>query len=180
MPRGLFEERLAGRTERERTLRGWSYQDLSRAMAAAGVPIDRSSIQRIEKGSRRVNVDELVSLSRVFGIPMETMVESEELVLAQEVRSTFENWVEASRVAHRAVATQRGLATIMRRRFAKSPEAVDLLDDLVREYSAKAFAAGSDDPAAADDEVEFGDALMRSLTAGVEELRAAWQEGEDG
>lgn len=63
----------AGRAVRDnlRTLRGFMpYVELSRRLAEKGVDIPPLGLRRIEKGERRVDVDELVALSDVFGVPV--------------------------------------------------------------------------------------------------------------
>lgn len=62
------EDGLAMRIEQLRTAEGWSYSELSRRMGEAGCPIERSSLQKIEKGSprRKIGVNELVAFTTVF------------------------------------------------------------------------------------------------------------------
>jgi transcriptional regulator with XRE-family HTH domain len=62
------EEFLARTIERLRTGADWTYAELSQRMADAGCPIERSSLQKIERGRprRKITVNELVAFSRVF------------------------------------------------------------------------------------------------------------------
>ena len=71
------ESALAFRIESERGARGWSLATLAEEMTAVGCPIDASAIYKIEKGSprRRITVDELAALSRVWAIPMDRLVQ---------------------------------------------------------------------------------------------------------
>lgn len=67
---------MALRIAREREMRGWSYERLATAMADVGCPIQGSAIYKIEKGEprRRIAVNELAALSRVWAIPMDRLV----------------------------------------------------------------------------------------------------------
>jgi hypothetical protein len=63
----------AGRAVRDnvRIARGFMpYAELSRRLGEKGVDIPPLGLRRIEKGARRVDVDELVAFSDVFGIPV--------------------------------------------------------------------------------------------------------------
>lgn len=62
------EAKLAKRIAHEREDRGLSYEGLAKLMTDAGCAIQGSAIYKIEKGDppRRVTVDELVALARVF------------------------------------------------------------------------------------------------------------------
>lgn len=62
------EDGLAKRIEQLRTEAGWSYSELSRRMGEVGCPIERSSLQKIEKGSprRKIGVNELIAFTTVF------------------------------------------------------------------------------------------------------------------
>jgi len=69
-PRSIQAERaLADRIAREREARGWSRESLAKRVTDVGCPIDATAIWKIEKGDppRRIVVNELVALSRVFG-----------------------------------------------------------------------------------------------------------------
>ena len=65
------ERNLAQRVayERQRPERGWTFDGLAKRMTDAGCPMAGSAIYKIENGDppRRVTVDELVALARVFG-----------------------------------------------------------------------------------------------------------------
>lgn len=68
-PAETAEDVLAQRIEQLRTDAGWSYAEMSRRMEEAGCPIERSSLQKIEKGSprRKIGVNELLAFTIVFG-----------------------------------------------------------------------------------------------------------------
>lgn len=52
-----------------RTRRGLTYGQLSSLLDAAGCPIPELGLRRIENRARRVSVDELVALAKVFRVP---------------------------------------------------------------------------------------------------------------
>lgn len=62
------EKNLRERIARERSRRGWSYEDLARQMAEAGCPINKAALRSVEKGDppRRITVDELLALAEIF------------------------------------------------------------------------------------------------------------------
>jgi len=84
------EERAAKRIEHERTKRGWSTAELARRMTEEGVPVNQSSIYKIEKGSprRTISLDEAHALVSVFGLESIYELESipEEIIGADVAR----------------------------------------------------------------------------------------------
>lgn len=72
------EEFLAHRIEELRTMEGWSFADLSQRMAEVGCPIERSSLQKIERGKprRKITVNELVAFSLVFRVEIPALLVS--------------------------------------------------------------------------------------------------------
>jgi transcriptional regulator with XRE-family HTH domain len=62
------EDNVAAQVRLERESRGWSTAELAERMRAVGCPINQSAIWRIESGTprRRISVDELVAMARVF------------------------------------------------------------------------------------------------------------------
>jgi transcriptional regulator with XRE-family HTH domain len=76
-PRSIgAEDVLARRITKERTLRGWTLERLAAEMTAVGCPMQMSGIYKIEKGEprRRITVDELVALSRLWAIPTDRLL----------------------------------------------------------------------------------------------------------
>lgn len=65
-----IEDELARKIEALRVGKGWSYGRLSEAMEAEQCQIERSSLQKIEKGTprRRITVTELVAFAKVFDV----------------------------------------------------------------------------------------------------------------
>lgn len=179
MSRGIYEDRVAKRIAHERTSRGWSYQGMSDVVGEFGVPMDKSSIQQVEKGSRRVHVDELIAFANVFRLPIDQLVQDDDIVDTREVRATYKKWQEALRAQARAEAVARGLLSILQRKVAKNPSTVEALEELVREDAAQAFAGQLDGADSGERELDHGDEWLRKVTEGADALRIAWEaEGE--
>lgn len=70
------EARLAVRITAEREARGWSPARLAEVMTEAGCSMSTSAIYKIEGGEprRHISVDELVTLSAVWAIPVERLI----------------------------------------------------------------------------------------------------------
>src|SRR5829696_3930790 len=70
------EDNLARRIERERTARGLSYEALAKHLTEVGCSIQGSAIYKIEKADppRRITVDELLALTRVFDASIEDLL----------------------------------------------------------------------------------------------------------
>ncbi len=70
-----IERDLAARIAYEREERGWSYDVLAKRLTDVGCSIAASSVHKIEKGEppRRISVDELYALSKVFDIPVDDL-----------------------------------------------------------------------------------------------------------
>jgi len=76
--RSIASERaLAARIAYEREQRNMTYEGLAERMNRAGCPINASAIYKIEKADppRRITVDELVALSRVFHLDLDDLVQ---------------------------------------------------------------------------------------------------------
>ena len=95
------EEFLAQKIESLRTGAGWSYADLSQRMADAGCPIERSSLQKIEKGQprRKITVNELAAFSTVFNMSVTDLLISPEDMVAAVFTQDMTDGPEAKRAA---------------------------------------------------------------------------------
>jgi transcriptional regulator with XRE-family HTH domain len=94
-PREVFaEDHVATRIARERASRGWSLEKLADAMTEAGCSIAPSAIYKIEQGEprRRITVDELVALSKVFAIPMNLLVADPDDDIDAAIADRLEKW----------------------------------------------------------------------------------------
>lgn len=68
IPSGPVGETVRANIHRLRETKHLSLRDLSRLMGDAGHPILASGLGRIELGTRRVDVDDLVVLAKVLGV----------------------------------------------------------------------------------------------------------------
>lgn len=84
-PDKTAERKLAGKIEQIRRDLDLSYGELSRAMTDAGCPIDRSSLQKIERGTprRKITVNELVAFAEVFNVPVSSLIDAPEELAVQ-------------------------------------------------------------------------------------------------
>lgn len=60
-----------------RRFNGWSMRDLVQQLVDVGYPMHPGSLQRLEVGQRRVDVDDLVALSAIFNVSAEQMLTSD-------------------------------------------------------------------------------------------------------
>lgn len=92
------EQSLARRIAYERESRGMSYDGLALRMSKAGCPINASALYKIEKADppRRITVDELVALSRVFGVPIADLLEPPERLLSKELLGLLRDMANAA------------------------------------------------------------------------------------
>jgi transcriptional regulator with XRE-family HTH domain len=58
-----------------RTARRLTYVELSARLTGIGWPIPVLGLRRIERGERRVDVDDLAALAEAFGVPMQRLLE---------------------------------------------------------------------------------------------------------
>ncbi|KQT89327.1 hypothetical protein ASG49_16230 [Marmoricola sp. Leaf446] len=74
-----------------------SYDGLASRMTEAGCPINASALYKIEKVDppRRITVDELVALSRVFGIKLQALIQPPEEALNRELLKLMEQMAAA-------------------------------------------------------------------------------------
>lgn len=71
---GPIGRNLIRAVERLRERRGLTYKKLSELLEATGRPIFPLGLSRLEKGERRVDVDELVALAAVLGVSPATLL----------------------------------------------------------------------------------------------------------
>ena len=86
------EINLARRIAFEREHRDLSYEALAKMMTEAGCSMAGSAIFRIEKGDppRRVTVDELVALARVFDVPIDELLTPIELIEQRQAKELID------------------------------------------------------------------------------------------
>lgn len=106
------EPNLAQRIAKERERRGWSLAKLSERLTAAGWPVDKGTLSRIEKGTdrRTIRVDHLVALATVFETgaddlltPIEVLGRDDADRIAELVRDAMAAYFDAGRALGRAL-----------------------------------------------------------------------------
>lgn len=65
---GVAGRNVSRNVERLRNQRGLSFVDLAELLKQEGRPIPVLGLRRIEKGERRVDVDDMAALAAVFGV----------------------------------------------------------------------------------------------------------------
>ncbi len=71
---GPMHRRVAAGVAYWRNKRGWSLDDLSENLADIGRPIHAVSLSRLGTGQRRIDVDDLAALAKVFGVRPEDLL----------------------------------------------------------------------------------------------------------
>lgn len=71
---GAAGERLARNLGAIRAARRLTYTEISTLLSAAGREISPLAVRRIENGERRADAQDIVTLSAVLGIPVETLL----------------------------------------------------------------------------------------------------------
>lgn len=61
-------DQVAAHVEARRRALGWTYTELARRLEVTDHPIPALGLRRMFEGKRRVSVDELATLARVFGL----------------------------------------------------------------------------------------------------------------
>lgn len=72
--RGPTGDRVAAAVKSLRDQRGWTMQELAERMESVGRPMGWTTIQKIEKRQRRVDVDDLVALARAFDVHVDVLL----------------------------------------------------------------------------------------------------------
>lgn len=98
------EQHVAERVAVERERRGWSYEQLARAMTNAGCPMNQSAMYKIEKGEprRRITIDELMAFAQVFGTNVSDLLLDRSIGADAHAAKLFVAWDEAQRKADAA------------------------------------------------------------------------------
>ena len=80
---GAPSSRIAGNLRRMRKRRGLSTYDLAARLKEIGWPVQQSGITRVERGERRVDVDDLVALSVALNCSPNRLLMPEELEISR-------------------------------------------------------------------------------------------------
>ena len=164
------EEFLAATIEDLRTREGWSYAELSQRMGEAGCPIERSSLQKIERGQprRKITVNELVAFSRVFNVEIPELLVSPSYKTEQMFLRDLEDGPRLTSEAWQAKSRQRGLV----HRVAGA--CVDMEDGHLREEALRKTAA------ALEGATEYNDQMKHMFLEEVLSVIDAFKEEEGG
>lgn len=93
---GTFAEAVSRSVRNLRETAGYRQQDLADRMSRNGFPWQRLTVTEVEKGSRRVSLDELVMLAAIFRVPvLRILLPGDVGSLALETRSGEAIWVDA-------------------------------------------------------------------------------------
>ncbi|MGI8614896.1 MAG: helix-turn-helix domain-containing protein [Nocardioidaceae bacterium] len=120
------EEDLARRTAYEREQRGWSYAGLAARMTDVGCAIDPSALYKIENATprRRISVDELVALSRIFRLPLQELLVPPEIAADRQAVRLVEDFQAARQAASDAFFA-------LARHATAHPRVASIIDDLI-------------------------------------------------
>lgn len=133
-PRSIATEvALARRIAYERERLGMSYEGLASRMTKAGCAIQASGLYKIEKAGRRITVDELVGLAKVFDMKVPELLRPVELILHEEINRAKQAEDDAAiaieDAVHAFVEARRARADLFRKAMsgtdARLSEAVD-------------------------------------------------------
>lgn len=114
-----FESQMAERIRLEREQRGWSLDGLAKRVSDAGCPLDRSAIYKIERGDRRITLDEAGALALVFGTSIDRLMQPAAVVASKRAQKLFDQYVkllgeiddrhrELERIRHDVLALEDG------------------------------------------------------------------------
>lgn len=83
---------LVGRSvKRLREANGWSQRDFAERMKALGIPLHHATVAKVEKGTRRVDLDELLKLAYALNVaPVHLFVPTDEYIDTLQVDVTPE------------------------------------------------------------------------------------------
>lgn len=162
-PRDIYaEEYLAQRIQMERERRGWSYEGLAKRMTDAGCPINQSALYKVEQGQprRRITVDELVAMARVFETSVEDLLVDPKLLALREVVPLLAEWRDLKsrryRVLEEIRTRQAEIEEEVRQMAADAPEVIET----IRSY----WEADAEEVAWTDEDVEIFGKTKDELT----------------
>lgn len=96
VPQGAIGAYLVANLKDLREARKLSYQDLSARMREVGRPIPALGLSRIEKGTRRVDADDLVGLALALGVNPSALLLPRTVARDDEIRLTDKCHARAS------------------------------------------------------------------------------------
>lgn len=141
-PRSMATEAaLARRISYERERRGMTPAGLAARMEAVGCPINASAIYKIERWDppRRITVDELVALSRVFEIAMPELLMPPEVAARRELVDLMKAWSAAREALRPIAAEERGLWHKLVEYVGSDPEVAPHLEGVITDWVIETF-----------------------------------------
>lgn len=134
------ESNLARRVQLERERRGWSLSDLARRMTAAGYTLHPSAIHKIEKGTRRITLNEAVVYAQVFELTLGAMLLDPGVLATKE---GLRLWKKYEQARERYMAARRELDGIESEllELIDSPEGGYVLSEIKARYGDEARAS---------------------------------------
>ncbi|MDP9093410.1 MAG: helix-turn-helix domain-containing protein [Actinomycetota bacterium] len=118
------ERNLARRIEMERDHRGMSYAGLAKRMTDLGIPMQKTTIFKIEKGDppRRVSIDELVGFARVFDLEIDEILRPPSELMEAYVVELIERFQSLSQTISDAVVAMAPVLVEGRTAIEKLPD----------------------------------------------------------
>ncbi len=91
------EQRCAQRIRAERERQGLSLERLAEKMGAAGRPMDRTAIHRIEKGNppKRITVNDLEAFAKVLGVSINSLVIPDDVARSRTATRLYKKYLAA-------------------------------------------------------------------------------------
>lgn len=145
---------VAARIAFERQARGLSYEALAAHMSEVGCPVPVSALFKIEKGRpnpRKIDVDELIGFSKVFGVDVSELLLPLEVALDHRVADFANRFVELVDSLKRDINRISDLYTEFAGLHDKNPEIYERLVKELHEPKPKGKAKDRDAVALATD-----------------------------
>lgn len=139
-PRSIAgESALARRIAQEREAKGMSFRALAIQMEHRGCPINSSALLRIEKGERRITVDELLAFAEVFGVPVERMLLAPELAAREDLIKLLDVWNSAALEMDAARERHEAASEILKAKVQVEPELQPILEAVLNDWAERSF-----------------------------------------
>jgi len=133
------ERHLARRIAHERQARKMSIEGLAQRMSDEGCSINGSAVYRIESADppRRITVDELVALTRVFGISLSDLLLPPEALVDRETKRAWQELTDAQNAHDEALIRVGNAQAALARHARRHPDAAEQIYTLLGDFIAK-------------------------------------------
>jgi ribosome-binding protein aMBF1 (putative translation factor) len=84
------EDHFAKRLRAEREHRGWSQAEMAKMLSDRGIPMDWTTIAKVEKNDRSVRIDEAAGIADLFGTSVDELLGRK---VAPERHMTYPLWL---------------------------------------------------------------------------------------